>query len=84
MKTIAYHAATFIAAYACGAMAATTDEDRKIGKLSVELGGIQEGKPIPAKFAFCQPDGRGHTKNGDTISARKSAGTVHLMAPSLS
>jgi Raf kinase inhibitor-like YbhB/YbcL family protein len=34
----------------------------------VKLGGIEEGKPINEKFAYCVADGKGATKDGGNIS----------------
>lgn len=36
--------------------------------LSVKLGGIENGQPIPSKFAYCMPDGKGKTKDGGNIN----------------
>jgi len=37
-------------------------------KLTVTVSGIESGKPIPAKFAYCQPDGKGRTIPGGNIN----------------
>ena len=39
-----------------------------ITKLTIKVSGIEDGKPIPAKFAYCQPDGKGRTVTGGNIS----------------
>ncbi|MDE3017285.1 MAG: YbhB/YbcL family Raf kinase inhibitor-like protein [Pseudomonadota bacterium] len=36
--------------------------------LSVTLGGIENGKPINPKFAYCMQDGAGKTRNGGNIN----------------
>jgi Raf kinase inhibitor-like YbhB/YbcL family protein len=36
--------------------------------LSVKLDGIEDGKPIAEKFAFCAPDSKSHSKDGGNIS----------------
>jgi len=36
--------------------------------LTVTLGGIENGQPIPEKFAYCAPDGNGKTKDGGNIN----------------
>lgn len=36
--------------------------------LTVNVKGIEEGKPIPAQFAYCVPDGRGKSKGGSNIN----------------
>ncbi len=36
--------------------------------MEVKLGGIENGQPIPAKYAFCQPDGQGKSKDADNVS----------------
>jgi len=36
--------------------------------LTVEISGIEDGKPVPEKFAFCVEDGKDTTHNGDNIS----------------
>jgi Raf kinase inhibitor-like YbhB/YbcL family protein len=40
----------------------------KPGMLTVKLTGIEQGKPIPAKFAYGVPDGKGQSKDGANIS----------------
>ncbi len=65
MKKIAL--ASFFAAHtglAGGALAADPAE------LAVSLGGIEHGKPIPVKYAYCMPDDAGKTKNGGNINPR--------------
>ncbi|MDX2113884.1 MAG: YbhB/YbcL family Raf kinase inhibitor-like protein [Alphaproteobacteria bacterium] len=37
-------------------------------KLTVKVGGIENGKPIPERFAYCIPDGQGKTKDGQNIN----------------
>jgi len=37
-------------------------------KLTVKVGGIEHGKPIPERFAYCIPDGNGKTKDGQNIN----------------
>lgn len=37
-------------------------------QLTVKLGGIENGKPINEKFAYCVADGKGATKDGGNIS----------------
>lgn len=37
-------------------------------EFTLKIKGIEDGKPIPPRFAFCQPDGRGKTKDGGNIS----------------
>jgi Raf kinase inhibitor-like YbhB/YbcL family protein len=49
-------------------MAAQVLEESKIQKLSVTVGGIDNGKPIDTKFAYCMPDGKGATQNGSNIN----------------
>lgn len=36
--------------------------------LEVKLGGIESGKPIPDRFAYCAPDGKDKTKDGGNIN----------------
>jgi Raf kinase inhibitor-like YbhB/YbcL family protein len=36
--------------------------------LTVKITGIEEGKPIPAKYAYCQPDGKGLSMDGGNIN----------------
>jgi Raf kinase inhibitor-like YbhB/YbcL family protein len=36
--------------------------------LTVKVTGIDDGQPIPAKFAYCQADGTGRSKNGGNIN----------------
>jgi len=49
-----------------------TDTDfsaiEKIRTLAVKINEIPDGNPIPEKFAFCAPDGKGHTHEGDNVS----------------
>lgn len=41
---------------------------KPIGKLEVRLGDIANGKPIAPRFAYCAPDGKGGTFDGQNIS----------------
>jgi Raf kinase inhibitor-like YbhB/YbcL family protein len=36
--------------------------------MTVTLGGIENGKPIASRYAFCQPDGQGKSKDGGNVS----------------
>ena len=36
--------------------------------IDLKVGGIDDGKIIPEKFAYCKPDGKGSTINADNIS----------------
>ena len=36
--------------------------------LDLKIDGIENNKPIPVRFAYCKPDGKGETINGDNIS----------------
>lgn len=36
--------------------------------LTVTVGGIEHGKPIAPKFAYCMPDGKGKTSHGGNIN----------------
>lgn len=57
--------ASIIAFYAGSALAGE-------GTLKVKLDGIEPGKAIPSKFAYCKPDGKGRTENGGNISPKIS------------
>jgi Raf kinase inhibitor-like YbhB/YbcL family protein len=35
---------------------------------SMHINGIENGKPIAPRFAFCQPDGQGKTKDGGNLN----------------
>lgn len=37
-------------------------------KLTVKIDGVEQGKPIPSKFAYCMPDGKGRMQDGGNIS----------------
>ncbi len=39
-----------------------------VKKLAVIVDGIENGQPIPAKFAYCAPDAKEHTKPGGNIN----------------
>jgi Raf kinase inhibitor-like YbhB/YbcL family protein len=36
--------------------------------LTVKVAGIEDGKPIPAQYAYCQPDGNGMSADGGNIN----------------
>ncbi len=36
--------------------------------LELRVGGVTDGAPIPDKFAYCIPDGKGQSKDGENIS----------------
>lgn len=57
----------YIVAAALGALSASAAYAAP-AKLKVKLDGIEHNQPIPAKFAYCQPDGKGQTVNADNIS----------------
>lgn len=44
--------------------------------LDVKINGIENGRPIPEKFAYCAPDGKGATKDGGNISP-----AIHWLNP---
>jgi len=62
----------FIAVYALAGEPAhatvMTKAVEPVPPLKVTVGGIEPGEPIAPKFAFCQPDGKGRTKDGGNIS----------------
>ncbi|NBX03259.1 MAG: YbhB/YbcL family Raf kinase inhibitor-like protein [Alphaproteobacteria bacterium] len=64
IKSIIFMATTLTAT---AAYAQKTPED-KTPKLEVSVGGVQDGKLIPDKFAYCKPDGRGQTRDAANIS----------------
>lgn len=37
-------------------------------EFTLKIHGIENNQPIPAKFAFCQPDGKGKTMDGGNIN----------------
>lgn len=36
--------------------------------LTVKTTGFENGQPIPAQYAYCQPDGKGKTKDGGNVN----------------
>ncbi|MDE3060459.1 MAG: YbhB/YbcL family Raf kinase inhibitor-like protein [Pseudomonadota bacterium] len=36
--------------------------------MTVRVGGVENGQPIPVKFAYCIPNGKGQTQNGSNIN----------------
>jgi Raf kinase inhibitor-like YbhB/YbcL family protein len=37
-------------------------------RFTVKVGGVEDGKAIPERFAYCIPDGKGKTKDGQNIN----------------
>jgi Raf kinase inhibitor-like YbhB/YbcL family protein len=60
MKRISFFALLWSSGLMGSALAAAT--------LDVKIQGIEQDKPIPTKYAYCMPDGKGKTKDGGNIS----------------
>lgn len=58
----------FLASQLGFAASALAQQAPAANALSVMLGGIENGKPIAEKFAYCTPDKDKHTKDGGNIS----------------
>lgn len=58
--------AAFLTAHTC--LAATAWAQAAVPPLNVTVNGIENGKLIPESFAYCVPDGKGQSKNGDNVS----------------
>lgn len=49
-------------------LVANAQADNATHSMALRIDGIEEGKPIPAEFAYCKPDGKGQTEPGGNLS----------------
>lgn len=57
-----------LAAFSAVALVASAAFAAEPAKLTIKVEGIEPGQPIPAKYAFCKPDGKGKTNDAPNIS----------------